>query len=76
MDAQLSAAGRSDLAYGIDSSLFGISIARAKVPGVSQTTADRIAELDGKVERGGLCRCFVVAFPAKSAPNLPSSMGY
>jgi hypothetical protein len=76
MDAQLRTARRSDLAFGIDSSLFGFSIAKAKVPGISQAAADRIAELDGKVERSGLCRCFVVAFPAKNAPQLKGSMGY
>jgi hypothetical protein len=76
MAAQLRAAHRQDLEAGLESSLFGFSIARAKVPGVSQATADRIAELNSKVERAGTCRCFVVAFRAKTAPNLKSSMGY
>jgi hypothetical protein len=76
MQQQLRAAGRRDVESALDSSLFGFVIAEAQVPGISQAAADRIAALNGKVEQAGQCRCFVAAFPAKTAPRLRSSMGY
>jgi hypothetical protein len=74
--AQLRAAHRRDLERLLDSPLFGFVMQRAKVPGVSQTDADRIAALNGRVERADGCRCSVLAFPAATAPRVPYSMGF
>jgi hypothetical protein len=74
--AQLLAADRPDLVASLDSPLVGFVLSKANVPGLRQVDIDRLAQLDGEVDRAGRCRCFVVAYPRRSAPHLPSSMGY
>jgi hypothetical protein len=75
MLSQLRAAGREDLARFLDSSFFGI-IVRDEKPDLDLSQADRIAKLDGEVAHSGGCRCVIVAFPARQAPNIPYSMGF
>jgi hypothetical protein len=70
------ATGHSDLLPALDSSLIGIAVDRAGVPGVDHDRLDRLVELNRKVEAQDKCRCFVVAYPAELAPPLPNSMGY
>jgi hypothetical protein len=73
--AQLVAAHRTDLVSALDSSLFGIVMQRARVPGIDPTQVDQLVRLNEKVEHG-TCRCFVVSYPARRAPHVASSMGY
>jgi hypothetical protein len=73
---RLVAAHRGDLLGGLDSTLVGFGLARAKVPGISQAEIDRLVALNVAVDQAGQCRCFVVAYPRRLAPHLPSSMGY
>lgn len=73
---RLVAAGRSDLLGALDSVLVGFVLEKAQVPGITQAQIDRLVELNVAVDHAGQCRCFVVAYPRRVAPHLPSSMGY
>ena len=75
MRAQLRSAGREDLAAYLDSAYFGLIVRKEKTH-ISLHEADRIAKLDADVERSGGCRCVIVAFPSRRAPNIPTSMGF
>jgi hypothetical protein len=66
LEAQLSAAGRADLFDGLDSSLIALRV--SEVSGIDQAAAERLAQLNEKVEKSGRCRCAIVAFPARAAP--------
>ncbi len=73
--SQLEAADRVDLANDMDSGFFGLIVRKERVD-VDLSLADRIATLDDAVARSGGCRCVVIAFPAKLAPNIAYSMGF
>jgi hypothetical protein len=57
---QLLAVGQGNLANSLDSQLFALLV--AKVPGVDQDLARRVATLDARSARHSVCRCVVVAF--------------
>lgn len=69
-------ADRADLVGALDTVLVGFVLDDAKVPGISRAEIDRLVQLNVEVDHSGKCRCFVVAYPRRLAPHLPSSMGY
>jgi len=76
MRDRLRRCGDHGLEEQLDSPFFAILVRRSHPTGIDQSRADRIAELNEKVAASGGCRCLVVAFPAKQAPDLPFTMGY
>jgi hypothetical protein len=65
--AQLTAAGRLDLAAQLDNELVAFTL--ADVPGIDDAAAGRLGELNAKVARAESCRCGVVAFSSNDAPD-------
>jgi hypothetical protein len=59
-------AGRTDLFSRLDSSLVGFAV--QGVPGISQATINRVVALNEAAEHNALCRCAIVAFPAREVP--------
>jgi hypothetical protein len=58
--AQLRAAKKGKIANSLDSQLIALLV--AKVPGVDQDLARRVATLDARSARHAVCRCLVVGF--------------
>jgi hypothetical protein len=77
--AALTRAGREDLVMAIDSPLLAVLVdaANAERPldGVDLAKIRRVAGLNSRVAASGRCRCVIVAFPARDAPELPYSLG-
>lgn len=66
--AALRAAGRADLRSAISSPLAAFAL--ADVPGVDTALVQRVADLNGRVEQSGTCRCAIVAFAVRDDPDL------
>ena len=62
----LQRAGRADLFGRLDSSLVGFAV--QGVPGIDQATTNRVVALNEAAEHNALCRCGIVAFPAREVP--------
>jgi hypothetical protein len=62
----LQRAGRTDLFGDLDSSLVGFAV--QGVPGIDQVTINRVVALNEAAEHNAMCRCGIVAFPAREAP--------
>jgi hypothetical protein len=75
MRSDLKSAGNGELLQFLDNGFFGIMVRKERA-NVDQSRADRIGELNDEVARSGGCRCVVVSFPGKHAPDIPYSMGF
>jgi hypothetical protein len=65
----LDTTGRSDLRQYLDSSFVGFHV--NGIPGITPIEVLRLAQLNGRLERNGQCRCAIVAVPAGDRPQPP-----
>ena len=68
---KLGAAGRADLRVYLDSSFVGFHV--IDIPGVTPLEILRLAQLNGRLERRGACRCAIVAVPASDSGSSPGT---
>ncbi len=68
---KLDAAGQTGRRQYLDSSFVGFRI--TGIPGITPLEILRLAQLNGRLERAGRCRCAIVAVPAADATAAPGT---